>query len=341
MAGALGAYKVMFLTDVEGWLRDPDDPASVVSEASAGRGRGGARRRWSGGMRPKLQACVDAIDGGVTLLAHRRRPRPALAAARAVHRRRHRHEDRAHEPCADARRRSSASASSRPTRGCPVEFVRGRGRTPVGRRGQRVPRLPRRDLACSNVGHCHPARGRGGARAGGAPHARHQPLLHRAGDAAARAAVRALARRQGVLLQLAAPRPSRRRSSSCARRAAAARSWSCRAPSTAARTARCRPRRRSPSRRRSRRSCPGFVVVPKDPAALDAAVDEEHRGGAARADPGRDGRSTSCSDELLHAARDGLRSHRARRCLRRDPVRHGPHRHAVGLRARPASRRTR
>ena len=31
---------------------------------------------------------------------------------------------------------------------------------------------------------------------------------------------------------------------------------------------------------------PGFVVVPKDPEALDAAVDERHGGGAARADPG-------------------------------------------------------
>src|SRR6201991_1579856 len=35
VARALGAYKVMFLTDVVGWLRDPDDPESVVSEAGA------------------------------------------------------------------------------------------------------------------------------------------------------------------------------------------------------------------------------------------------------------------------------------------------------------------
>src|SRR4029453_6476908 len=32
VARALGAYKVMFLTDVAGWLRDANDPASVVSE---------------------------------------------------------------------------------------------------------------------------------------------------------------------------------------------------------------------------------------------------------------------------------------------------------------------
>ena len=35
VARALGAYKVMFLTDVAGWLRDPADPESVVSEAGA------------------------------------------------------------------------------------------------------------------------------------------------------------------------------------------------------------------------------------------------------------------------------------------------------------------
>src|ERR687885_1907996 len=35
VARALRAYKVMFLTDVPGWLRDPSDPGSVISEASA------------------------------------------------------------------------------------------------------------------------------------------------------------------------------------------------------------------------------------------------------------------------------------------------------------------
>src|SRR5919107_3999434 len=35
VARALGAYKLMFLTDVPGWLSDPDDPGSVVSETGA------------------------------------------------------------------------------------------------------------------------------------------------------------------------------------------------------------------------------------------------------------------------------------------------------------------
>ena len=65
VAGALGAYKVMFLTDVEGWLRDPADPASIVSEASADEVRA-ALEAVSGGMRPKLQACLSALDAGVT-----------------------------------------------------------------------------------------------------------------------------------------------------------------------------------------------------------------------------------------------------------------------------------
>jgi acetylglutamate kinase len=65
VAGAMGAYKVLFLTDVEGWLGDPADPASVVSEATAEDVRG-ALEGVSGGMRPKLQACVEALDGGVT-----------------------------------------------------------------------------------------------------------------------------------------------------------------------------------------------------------------------------------------------------------------------------------
>jgi acetylglutamate kinase len=65
VARALGAYKVMFLTDVDGWLRDPADPASVISEAGADEVEA-ALDGVAGGMRPKLKACLDAIHGGVT-----------------------------------------------------------------------------------------------------------------------------------------------------------------------------------------------------------------------------------------------------------------------------------
>ena len=65
VARALGAYKIMFLTDVIGWLRDPADPESLISKCGADdveRALDGI----SGGMRPKLQACIDAIHSGVT-----------------------------------------------------------------------------------------------------------------------------------------------------------------------------------------------------------------------------------------------------------------------------------
>ena len=64
VARALRAYKVIFLTDVPGWLRDPADPESLVTGASADDVES-ALAGIAGGMRPKLQACLDAIHGGV------------------------------------------------------------------------------------------------------------------------------------------------------------------------------------------------------------------------------------------------------------------------------------
>ena len=65
VARALGAYKIMFLTDVAGWLRDPGDPTSVISEIGADEVQA-ALPSVGGGMRPKLAACLDAINGGVS-----------------------------------------------------------------------------------------------------------------------------------------------------------------------------------------------------------------------------------------------------------------------------------
>jgi acetylglutamate kinase len=65
VARALGAYKVMFLTDVSGWLRDPGDPDSVIAESTSAQVRD-ALPGVSGGMRPKLEACLEAVEGGVS-----------------------------------------------------------------------------------------------------------------------------------------------------------------------------------------------------------------------------------------------------------------------------------
>jgi acetylglutamate kinase len=64
VAVALGAYKIVFLTDVAGWLADPARPDSLIGQATAAE-IGERLPTLQGGMRPKLAACVDAINGGV------------------------------------------------------------------------------------------------------------------------------------------------------------------------------------------------------------------------------------------------------------------------------------
>ncbi len=63
VAAALRAHKAIFLTDVEGWLENPEDRGSLITHAAVLE----VERKLGeidGGMRPKLQACVDAIQGG-------------------------------------------------------------------------------------------------------------------------------------------------------------------------------------------------------------------------------------------------------------------------------------
>lgn len=63
VAAKLGAHKAIFLTDVEGWLADPEDKNSLIARASVGEVEA-QLSGIDGGMRPKLKACVDAIGGG-------------------------------------------------------------------------------------------------------------------------------------------------------------------------------------------------------------------------------------------------------------------------------------
>lgn len=64
VAAAMEAHKVIFLTDVDGWLRDPGDESSRISQATS-REVEQALGGIEGGMHPKLSACVEAVGRGV------------------------------------------------------------------------------------------------------------------------------------------------------------------------------------------------------------------------------------------------------------------------------------
>lgn len=63
VAAGIDAFKAVFITDVEGWLRDPEDDASLIAYAGVEEVEQ-SLPELEGGMRPKLQACVNAVRGG-------------------------------------------------------------------------------------------------------------------------------------------------------------------------------------------------------------------------------------------------------------------------------------
>jgi acetylglutamate kinase len=67
VAEALGAEKVVYLTDVEGLLADVDDPTSLITRVTADDLQAMIDDgRLGGGMIPKVAACVHAVEHGVT-----------------------------------------------------------------------------------------------------------------------------------------------------------------------------------------------------------------------------------------------------------------------------------
>ncbi len=66
IAGALGAERLIMMTDIAGLLRDKDDPSTLIPEVTVEE----AKKYFesgiiSGGMIPKVECCIEAIDEGV------------------------------------------------------------------------------------------------------------------------------------------------------------------------------------------------------------------------------------------------------------------------------------
>lgn len=66
IARAMKAEKLAFLTDIEGVYRDPKDTSSLISELFVNEAKTLIENgNVGGGMIPKLQNCIDAIESGV------------------------------------------------------------------------------------------------------------------------------------------------------------------------------------------------------------------------------------------------------------------------------------
>lgn len=67
IAKALGAEKLAFMTDIEGVYKDPSDPTTLISELTVSEATELLGSGFiGGGMLPKLQNCVDAVENGVS-----------------------------------------------------------------------------------------------------------------------------------------------------------------------------------------------------------------------------------------------------------------------------------
>lgn len=67
IAKAVNAEKLAFLTDIEGVFKDPEDKTTLISELTISEAHQLIEDGFiGGGMLPKLNNCIDAIDNGVS-----------------------------------------------------------------------------------------------------------------------------------------------------------------------------------------------------------------------------------------------------------------------------------
>ena len=66
IAGALNAERLIMMTDIAGILRDKDDPSTLITEVTVAEAAElKAQNVISGGMIPKVDCCIEAIQRGV------------------------------------------------------------------------------------------------------------------------------------------------------------------------------------------------------------------------------------------------------------------------------------
>mgnify|MGYP006285682157 CR=1 FL=1 len=65
VAKAIQAERLIYLTDVDGIMVDQEDPDSLLNYIDAPEARAMLNREIKGGMIPKIESCISALDGGV------------------------------------------------------------------------------------------------------------------------------------------------------------------------------------------------------------------------------------------------------------------------------------
>ena len=164
VAAALGAYKVIFLTDVEGWLADPATRRASCRETDVAQIRRAIERE-----RRRRRHAAEAAGmrgrgrGGRAVRAHRRRPRSrtrccsSCSRMRASGRRWTGDESAVGSPHVGRSRAIELERTHmmQTYKRLPVEFVLGRGLAAV-RRGGREYLDFLAGISVCNAGHCHP-----------------------------------------------------------------------------------------------------------------------------------------------------------------------------------------